>query len=897
MTTTFSLPGDADTLDITVNLLEPTTQRIYALEMYTKMMLPCKNINNKQVKLSISAQLAYDIITAQRRCTENFARQSPILLKEDKDLSTELTEIFGGDAILVRLSHSKGKNMLVSYVGLGMTQNKDGKRSLELRYNWNGTYSENHPEYAQNQQVCPIQLGNIIRYRDHIKRNVPYSGLWDIGKVCLNHIDRNQWPNLERQNMNIWTYSILLGLYLPIGLSQLLMTCNSNFTACFALYLAALAAEAFNKVNQCNVIPPGQIKAPGAVQASAAEGDHEARLEPSCPKKPITITCCDCEQQAAGAVRASAWFSGSTPLPTHLPYPPHPLPQPPRPFLYGPQAAAPAQFAPHPWPYSAQTSPYTPPSRAPYAHQAPPYPSWNPAQLPRYASWNPAWQSPPYPPPLPQAPPRPPYAPLARYPFPYATQPPYPGPIAMPQIPQLMPGQADLGVKDSQIGNTIMLLPVHPEDRRTIPMVIYPKNTDPKTQNDPAWTLDLSTVVSRQPRPCNNPTPPINLSMTVSDQPKQVEDPCDNLAPPINLSMTVSDQPKQVEDPCNNPARPIGQPTVVSAQPEPCDDPCPTPAGLEPKYQAQNGTHLMDMLLRLLCDAMLASISTGLEHCAPYRSDVGEDIGLIMSLWAYLNEVNRNHDSPLACGDCEDLAQKFVQLCRALHSFLQTNAGIWCPDKNMWPVEMVRCMYLDDSRGSRPENIYHTLAAVLWCNKSGDGCHLRLVECTCSQLIMNDPPAAWVRKVSRVMDEQFASRHYQCIEWFGKYAVYEFCRGKLRHGACAYRVYAGRPVVVESGEELQQKLHALDVQAGEVYFVLLDVKVVLRGLQPFVDPTTEFNQEAGDRWARYVQVLELIGDGLGRVYFKEESEKVRMFCEEWVRRRRMEKEEEGGGGY
>ena len=288
----------------------------------------------------------------------------------------------------------------------------------------------------------------------------------------------------------------------------------------------------------------------------------------------------------------------------------------------------------------------------------------------------------------------------------------------------------------------------------------------------------------------------------------------------------------------------------------------------------------VDLFMRRFCDVVLADIG-----CEPYRNDVDEDIGLVVSFWVYLKSQCEKGKGYFSRGDCEDLTQKFLQTLLTVWKSVEQVLHFMEPNVHI-SAHMIRCTFYNENER---KNIYHTLAALLCQDPNRCTCELRLVECTCSQIISDEPNDEFLKRINK----QFASDHYQCIQWLDRYAVFEFKHGQLRHGARSYYPYAKQAIKIERDEDwaqLEEIQHWSREKVGEVVLVLMDFKQMLRnaGKREMMLVERWGGVENAEAWVQFVEAVEAVAEMAGRRYYDELTVQGEKFAAEFVRMKKAE---------
>ena len=312
------------------------------------------------------------------------------------------------------------------------------------------------------------------------------------------------------------------------------------------------------------------------------------------------------------------------------------------------------------------------------------------------------------------------------------------------------------------------------------------------------------------------------------------------------------------------------------------NDPPDPRAGLTAASQCQpRDLDRVDLFMRRFCDIVLNDIA-----CDPYRNDVDEDIGLVVALCVYQGLTCEPGMGYFSKGDCEDLTQKFLQTLltvwksvkRVLH-YIEPNVCI--------SAHMIRCTFYNENER---KNIYHTLAALLCQDPNRSTCELRLVECTCSQIISDEQTDEFRKRINK----KWASDHYQCIQWLDRYAVFEFRRGQLWHGARSYYPYAKQAIKIERDEDWEQleKIRTWSRnKESEAVLVLMDFKQMLRhaGKREMMQVVGWEGVQDAEAWVQFVEAVEAVAEMAGKKYFNELTVQGEKFAAEFVRLKKRQK--------
>ena len=315
------------------------------------------------------------------------------------------------------------------------------------------------------------------------------------------------------------------------------------------------------------------------------------------------------------------------------------------------------------------------------------------------------------------------------------------------------------------------------------------------------------------------------------------------------------------------------------------DDSTPsTTANLTAASQCQpRNLDRVDLFMRRFCDIVLDDIG-----CDPYRNEVDEDIGLVVSLCVYQGLTCEPGMAYNSKGDCEDEAQKFLQALLTVWKSVQRVLRYIEPNVCI-SAHMIRCTFYNESER---KNIYHTLAALLCQDPNRSTCELRLVECTCSQIISDEQTDEFRKRINK----KWASDHYQCIQWLDRYAVFEFRRGQLWHGARSYYPYAKQAVKIERDEDWAQ-LEEISTwsknKESESVLVLMDFKQMLRhaGKREMMRVNGWEGVQNAEAWVQFVEAVEVVAEMAGKRYFNELTAQGEKFAAEFVQL----KERQSGG--
>lgn len=207
---------------VKVKLLEKGKGPVYALELFSKTILPCNPLpDSNEAEIELSLEQAANIIMKQKKCMPNFKKRLAELNLEHPAFEHDLYAMFGGNVIWVRLSREPGVNMFVCLVGLVLQSETPNEHTLEVNLpsevvhvydlpgkshagphdlkvgcvaNWNGGRYEKIAK-----EHCPVSFLEIMNARGTPsgRNDCWWHGIWQMGAITCAHIDREEWPKLD----------------------------------------------------------------------------------------------------------------------------------------------------------------------------------------------------------------------------------------------------------------------------------------------------------------------------------------------------------------------------------------------------------------------------------------------------------------------------------------------------------------------------------------------------------------------------------------------------------------------------------------------------------------------------------------------------------------------------
>ena len=865
-----TIDSDPQILTAHVKVLQPGAGEVYALELFRKTILKCRP-NNDGVDIDIGIAQAVEIIQAQKAMMQNLPSKLANLPHLQTGLAQDLQTLYSGNVIWVRLSREPGKNMFACLVGLvilGNEKNNEKTLRINVHYprqgikdisifdmpngtvrlaepiqlecivNWNGGKFEKNDD-----QLCPEYMLNIMKNRggDSGRAKTPWSGIWEVGAVTCRMIDAGVWNRLDIPCKNAFTYLELpfpLG-YVPIGVSQMLMV-SGRVPRVYAKSVLERTLQKFHDKSLLGEECEDDNEVEATVELEARDAGNGNIVGAG------VVRVCDdrkdpCEHHAQADNAPMAILQQIQAK------------------LTGEDDDAQAEDAPMQMLQQIQAQNISEDDDA-SGHYAAARNNNIAIKREDTAPWKGV---------------------------------------------ELRVEQKD----NNETNNQHNLSPIPEEYMSMVHQfngIMRPISMQEQEDHRPCLlpVLVTNTVCHQMPgaqfsgtlpssglfSPMSHPFYPhphaayYHAAGMGQGWPCMPPQPVPCFYPPYRVHRPAYSSYASMPYACALPYA-SNATGLAPSQANYDDDNTPsTTAALTAASQCQpRNLDRVDLFMRRFCDIVLSDIS-----CDPYRNDVDEDIGLVVSLCVYQGLTCEPGMAYNSEGDCEDEAQKFLQALLTVWKSVQRVLCYIEPNVCI-SAHMIRCTFYNESER---KNIYHTLAALLCQDPNRSTCELRLVECTCSQIISDEQTDEFRKRINK----KWASDHYQCIQWLDRYAVFEFRRGQLWHGARSYYPYAKQAVKIERDEDwaqLEEMRTWSKNKESEAVLVLMDFKQMLRhaGKREMMRVNGWEGVQNAEAWVQFVEAVEVVAEMAGKRYFNELTAQGEKFAAEFVR---LKKRQSGG---